>query len=157
MRRTKLDKIDKKILEILQADGRTSNVDLAKIVGISAPPCLRRVRVLEESGYIKGYNARIDPSILGYGVTVFARVRLESQAEKDLDAFEKLMVAQPIVRECHMLAGDVDFILRIVAKDWDSYQEFLTKELTCAPNVVSVKSSLAIRSAKDEPGVPIEQ
>jgi len=157
MRRSKLDKIDKKILETLQADGRVTNVDLAKIVGISAPPCLRRVRVLEEAGYIKGYNARIDPSILGYSVTVFARVRLESQAEKDLEAFEKHMVALPMVRECHMLAGDVDFILRIVAKDWDAYQEFLTKELTSAPNVVSVKSSLGIRSAKDEPGVPIEQ
>ncbi len=157
MRRSKLDKIDKKILETLQADGRITNVDLAKVVGISAPPCLRRVRVLEEAGYIKGYNARIDPSILGYSVTVFARVRLESQAEKDLEAFEKIMVAQPMVRECHMLAGDVDFILRIVAKDWDQYQEFLTKELTSAPNVVSIKSSLGIRSAKDEPGVPIDQ
>ena len=157
MRRSKLDKIDKKILETLQADGRVTNVELAKSVGISAPPCLRRVRVLEEAGYIKGYNARIDPSILGYSVTVFARVRLESQAEKDLEIFEKKMIALPMVRECHMLAGDVDFILRIVAKDWDAYQEFLTKELTSTPNVVSVKSSLGIRSAKDEPGVPIEQ
>ena len=157
MRRSKLDKIDKKILQNLQANGRMTNVELAKTVGISAPPCLRRVRVLEESGYIKGYNARIDPAILGYSVTVFARVRLESQAEKDLEAFEKKMVGLPMVRECHMLAGDVDFILKIVAKDWDSYQTFLTKELTSAPNVVSIKSSLEIRSAKDEPGVPIDQ
>ncbi len=157
MRRSKLDKIDKKILQMLQADGRITNVELAKVVGISAPPCLRRVRVLEEAGYIKGYNAQIDPAILGYSVTVFARVRLESQAEKDLEAFENHMISQPMVRECHMLAGDVDFILRIVAKDWDSYQEFLTKELTSAPNVVSIKSSLGIRSAKDEPGVPIDQ
>lgn len=157
MRRSKLDKIDKKILQMLQNDGRVTNVELAKAVGISAPPCLRRVRALEEAGYIKSYHAMIDPAILGYGVTVFAMVRLESQAEKDLEAFEKRMKDLPMVRECHMLAGDVDFVLKIVAKDWDQYQEFLTKELTSAPNVVSVKSSLGIRSAKNEPGVPIEQ
>jgi len=157
MRRAKLDKIDKKILQKLQARGRITNVELAQDVGISAPPCLRRMRALEEAGYIKSYHAQIDPAILGYGVTVFAMVRLETQAEKDLEKFEKQMSKLPMVRECHMLAGDVDFILRIVAKDWDSYQEFLTKNLTTAPNVVSVKSSLSIRSAKDEPGVPIEE
>ncbi len=157
MRGSKLDKIDKKILQNLQEDGRMSNVDLAKIVGISAPPCLRRVRALEEAGFIKSYHAKISPSILGYGVTVFAMVKLASQAEKDLEAFEKKMASLPMVRECHMLAGDVDFMLRIVAKDWDQYQSFLSAELTSAPNVVSVKSSLGIRSAKDEPGVPIDQ
>lgn len=157
MRRSKLDKIDKKILQMLQNDGRVTNVELAKAVGISAPPCLRRVRALEDAGYIKSYHALIDPSILGYGVTVFAMVRLESQAEKDLEIFESRMRELPMVRECHMLAGDVDFVLKIVAKDWDQYQEFLTNELTGAPNVVSVKSSLGIRSAKNEPGVPIEQ
>lgn len=119
MRQSKLDKIDKKILQNLQSDGRMTNVELAKIVGISAPPCLRRVRALEQAGYIKSYHAQIDPSILGYGVTVFAMVRLESQAEKGLEAFEKLMSDLPMVRECHMLAGDVDFMLRIVAKDWE--------------------------------------
>lgn len=155
MRGAKLDKIDKKILENLQSNGRMSNVDLAKEVGISAPPCLRRVRALEEAGFIQSYHAKIDPNILGFGVTVFANVKLTSQAEKDLEAFEKKMISLPMVRECHMLAGDVDFILRIVAKDWDSYQEFLSAELTSAPNVTSVKSSLGIRSAKDEPGVPI--
>jgi DNA-binding Lrp family transcriptional regulator len=156
MRRAKLDKIDKKILENLQADGRMSNVDLAKKVGISAPPCLRRVRALEEKGFIKSYHAKIDPAILGYGVTVFAMVKLTSQAEKDLTAFEKQIKAWSMVRECHMLAGDVDYILKIVARDWDSYQEFLTSHLTAAPNVTSVKSSLTVRSAKDQPGVPIE-
>ena len=157
MRHAKLDKIDKKILQMLQADGRITNVDLAKEVGISAPPCLRRVRALEDAGFIKSYHAQIDPAVLGYSVTVFALVRLESQAEKDLEAFEKHMIELPMVRECHMLAGDVDFILKIAAKDWDAYQEFLSKELTSAPNVVSVKSSLGIRSAKNEPGVPIDQ
>lgn len=156
MRRSKLDKIDKKILRDLQDSGRITNVELARNVGISAPPCLRRVRALEEAGYIKSYHAEIDPSILGYSVTIFALVKLTSQAEKDLEKFESSINEWPMVRECHMLAGDVDFMLKIVAKDWDNYQDFLTHELTAAPNVTSVKSSLAIRSAKNAPGVPIE-
>lgn len=157
MRRSKLDKIDRKILRDLQDKGRITNVDLAKNVGISAPPCLRRVRALEDSGYIKSYHAKIDPSSLGYTVTVFAMVKLESQAEKDLNAFEAVVMSNDMVRECHMLAGDVDFMLKIVAKDWDDYQNFLTNVLTAAPNVTSVKSSLAIRARKEVPGVPIEE
>ncbi len=156
MRRSKLDKIDKKILRDLQSDGRITNVELAKNAGISAPPCLRRVRALENAGYIKSYHAKIDPAFLGFGVTIFALVKLTSQAEKDLQKFEEQANAWPMVRECHMLAGDVDFLLKIVAKDWDNYQDFLTHQLTAADNVTSVKSSLAIRSGKDEPGVPIE-
>ncbi len=156
MRRAKLDKIDKKILRDLQDNGRITNVELAQNVGISAPPCLRRVRALEEAGLIKSYHAKVDNAALGYSVTIFALVKLTSQAENDLVEFEKHIRQLPMVRECNMLAGDVDFILKIVAKDWDSYQEFLTKNLTAAPNVTSVKSSLAIRCAKDTPGVPIE-
>jgi len=156
MRRAKLDKIDKKILENLQLDGRMTNVDLAKEVGISAPPCLRRVRALEEKGFIKSYHAKVDPVVLGYGVTLFALVKLTSQAEKDLKAFEEQIAVWPLVRECHMLAGDVDYILKIVAKDWDSYQDFLTHHLTSAPNVTSVKTSLAVKTSKDLAGVPIE-
>ena len=156
MKRLRLDKIDKKILDSLQKNGRMTNVDLAKESGISAPPCLRRVRALEEAGLIKGYHAKVDRAALGYGVTIFALVKLNSQAESDLVKFEKHVSSLPMVRECHMLAGDVDFMLRIVAKDWDAYQELLTHELTTAPNVNSVKSSLSIRSAKEEPGVPID-
>lgn len=156
MRRIKLDKIDRKILKDLQADGRITNVELAKRAGISAPPCLRRVRSLEESGFIKGYHARIEPQALGYGITVFALVRLTSQAEADLKAFEDMCRKWGIVRECHMLSGEVDFVLRIVAKDWDSYQRFLTENLTSAPNVTSVKTMPLVRTAKEEPGVPIE-
>ena len=156
MKRVKLDKIDKKILKNLQDDGRITNVELAKNAGISAPPCLRRVRALEEAGFIKGYHAKVDPIVLGYGVMVFAQVKLVSQAETDLKKFEELINSWPMVRECHMLAGETDFILKIVAHDWDSYQTFLTSKLTSAPNVTSVKSSLAIRAAKEQPGVPIE-
>ena len=156
MRRVKLDRIDRRILRDLQADGRMTNVDLAKRAGISAPPCLRRVRALEESGYIRGYHADINPEALGFGVTVFAQVGLTSQAETDLKAFEDLVRTWPEVRECHMLAGETDFLLKVVATDWDAYQKFLTTQLTAAPTVSQVKSALAIRSSKFEPGVPIE-
>ena len=156
MRRAKLDKIDRKILKTLQNDGRITNVELAQSVGISAPPCLRRMRALEEAGYIKSYHARLDASTLGYGVTVIAMVKLTSQAETDLQKFEKRITELPMVRECQIVAGDIDFILKIVAKDWDAYQNFMRSELTSMPNVTSVKSMLVMRSTKSEPGVPIE-
>ena len=156
MARVKLDRIDFKILRDLQDNGRMTNVELARRVGISPPPCLRRVRGLEQTGCIRGYHADIDPQQLGFGVTVFANVGLHSQAENDLVAFETLVQSWPEVRECHMLAGETDFLLKIVATDWDSYQKFLTSRLTPAPNVSVVKSSLAIRSAVQRPGVPID-
>ncbi len=156
MQKVKLDAIDRNILALLQADGRMTNVELARRVGISAPPCLRRVRALEEAGLIRGYHADLNGVALGFGVTVFAMVGLDSQAEPDLQAFEQRVAGWPLVRECHMLAGEVDFLLKIVAKDWDTYQNFLTTELTGAPNVAHVKSSLAIHATKSEPGVPIE-
>lgn len=155
MQRVKLDKIDQRILHDLQADGRITNVELARRAGISAPPCLRRVRALEQAGYVRGYHAELDSKALGFNVTVFAHVGLASQAETDLEAFEALVGSWPEVRECHMLAGETDFLLKIVAADWDAYQTFLTTRLTPAPNVSNVKSALAIRTAKMEPGVPI--
>jgi DNA-binding Lrp family transcriptional regulator len=153
---SKLDPIDRQILAELQADGRMTNVELAKRVGISAPPCLRRVRTLEEAGYIKGYHADIDAREMGFEVQVFAMVRLHSQAEGDLSSFEARCRAWPLVRECHMLNGEIDFILKCVAPDLSTFQSFLTGELLKAENVASVKTSLVIRGAKDEPGVPFE-
>ncbi|RVT82662.1 Lrp/AsnC family transcriptional regulator [Rhodobacteraceae bacterium CCMM004] len=152
----KLDAIDRMILSELQADGRMTNVELARRVGISAPPCLRRVRTLEEAGYIRGYHADIDARRLGFEVQVFAMVGLQSQAEADLTAFETQCRAWPLVRECHMLNGEVDFILKCVSPDLSTFQSFLTEELTAAPNVASVKTSLVIRGAKDAPGVPFD-
>ncbi|MGB7241248.1 MAG: Lrp/AsnC family transcriptional regulator [Sulfitobacter sp.] len=153
---TRLDPIDRKILAELQADGRMTNVELAKRVGISAPPCLRRVRTLEEAGFIRGYHADVDARELGFEVQVFAMVGLASQAESDLRVFEELCRAWPLVRECHMLNGEVDFVLKCVAPDLSSFQSFLTEELLTTPNVASVKTSLVIRGAKDEPGVPFD-
>lgn len=156
MASTGLDPIDRKILAELQADGRMTNVELAKRVGISAPPCLRRVRTLEEAGYIKGYHADVDARSLGFEVQVFAMVGLQSQAESDLSAFEEQCRKWPLVRECHMLNGEVDFILKCVAPELSSFQSFLTSELLTTENVGSVKTSLVIRGAKDEPGVPFD-
>jgi DNA-binding Lrp family transcriptional regulator len=153
---SKLDPIDRHILAELQADGRMTNVELAKRVGISAPPCLRRVRTLEEAGYIKGYHADIDSRELGFEVQVFAMVRLQSQAEADLATFEQRCRDWPLVRECHMLNGEIDFILKCVAPDLSSFQSFLTGALLKAENVSTVKTSLVIRCAKDQPGVPFD-
>jgi len=152
----KLDPIDRKILAELQADGRMTNVELSRRVGISAPPCLRRVRTLEEAGLIRGYHARVDARGLGFEVGVFAMVGLAKQAEADLVAFETLARSWPLVRECHMLNGEIDFLLKCVAPDLSTFQSFLTGQLTSAPNVASVKTSLVIRAAKDEPGVPFD-
>lgn len=156
MAATKLDAIDRMILAELQGNGRMTNVELASRVGISAPPCLRRVRTLEEAGYIRGYHADISPGELGFEVQVFAMVGLQKQAEADLSAFEARCRGWPLVRECHMLNGEVDFILKCISPDLSTFQRFLTEELTAAPNVVSVKTSLVIRCAKDEPGVPFD-
>ena len=152
----RLDEIDRKILSELQADGRMTNVELAKRVGISAPPCLRRVRALEDAGLIRGYHAEVDARELGFEVQVFAMVGLESQAEVELSAFEARCREWPLVRECHMLNGEVDFMLKCVAPDLSSFQSFLTGQLLTTPNVASVKTSLVIRGAKDEPGVPFD-
>jgi DNA-binding Lrp family transcriptional regulator len=133
-----------------------TNVDLAERVGLTAPPCLRRVRSLEEAGFIRGYHADLDPAKLGYSITVFAMVSLRSQAERDLAAFEEHVAAIPEVRECHMLNGEIDFILKIVATDLNAFQRILTTHLTPAPNVASVKTSLTIRTAKSAAGIPVD-
>jgi len=156
MKSTSLDQIDLIILETLQSAGRTSNVDLAKKVGISAPPCLRRVRRLEEMGAIRSYHADIAPDQLGYPVMAFTHVGLISQAETDLAAFEALTKSWPEVRECHMLMGEDDFLLKVVARTVEHYNTFITQQLTPAPNIKHVKSSLAIRASFSKPGVPVE-
>ncbi|MFK5998917.1 MAG: Lrp/AsnC family transcriptional regulator [Rhodobacterales bacterium] len=151
---SKLDAIDLKLLSLLQDDGRMTNVDLAKAVGISAPPCLRRIRALQDRGFIQGFHADVNEKELGFEVKAFAMVGLHSQAEVDLTAFEERCRNWPLVRECHMLNGEIDFILKCLSPDLSSFQSFITEELTSADNVASVKTSLVIREAKDKPGVP---
>lgn len=151
-----LDPLDRTILAALQDDGRITNVELARRIGLTAPPCLRRMRALEEAGVVHGYHAELDAAALGYTIMVFALVSLKSQAEDSLKAFEAHIADLPEVRECHMLNGEIDFILKIVAHDLQSFQAFLTSKLTPAPNVASVKTSLVIRTAKTACGIPVD-
>ena len=156
MRAARLDATDWQILHALQADGRITNVELARKVGISAPPCLRRVRALEEAGIIEGFTVLLDDKALGFELSAFAMIKLHSQAEPDLNAFEAWAERSPIVRGCYMLSGEIDFLLRCVAPDLTVFQDFIIQELTSAPNVASVKTSLVIRASKHETGVPTE-
>ncbi len=154
--RARLDATDWRILKELQADGRITNVALAARVGLTPPPCLRRLQALEQAGFIKSYHAVVDAQMLGFEVTAFAMVRLVAQAEADLRAFENLVLKWPLVREAHMLSGDIDYMLKCVAPDLTAFQDFVLRELTAAPNVASVKTTVTIREAKLEAGVPIQ-
>lgn len=153
----KLDKVDLQILKDLQDDGRLTNVDLARRAGISAPPCLRRVKGLEDLDVIKGYHADLNAEALGFNLVIFAEISLESQSDTDLRAFEAVVNLWPMVRECHLVAGEADFLLKIVAKDWDSYQKFLSTQLTTAAKVNNVKTMTVLRSAKKLTGLPLEE
>ena len=149
-----LDTLDRQILAELQEDGRMTNVELARRVNLSAPPCLRRVRRLEEEGVIRGYHADIDAAALGWEVMFFALVGLESQKQSVLDAFEALATSWPEVRECHMIRGGGDFLLRLVARN-TAHENELTARLTGAANVLRVQTLQTIRTAKDAAGVPL--
>jgi DNA-binding Lrp family transcriptional regulator len=153
--RARLDATDWRILRELQANGRISNVELARKVGISPPPCLRRVRALEQAGMIAGYFGMLDEKMVGFEVIAFAMVALHSQSEADLRAFENRVLAWPLVRECYMLSGENDFLLKCVAPDLTSFQDFIIQDLTAAPNVAGVKTTLVLRRVKFEPGVPV--
>ena len=156
MRATRLDSTDWLILRELQADGRITNIELARKVGISAPPCLRRVRALEEAGIVRGFTVLLADRALGFDVSAFAMIKLHSQAEPDLNAFEEWVADSPVVRDCHMLSGEIDFLLRCLAPDLGTFQDFIIHDLTAAPHVESVKTSLVIRTSKQAPGVPTE-
>ncbi len=149
-----LDQIDRRILAELQDDGRMTNVELARRAGISAPPCLRRVRRLEEAGIIRGYHADSDPQKLGWEITFFAIVGLESQKELVLSAFETMVAEWPEVRECHMIRGGGDFLLRLVARD-TAHENQLTQRLTGASHVSRVQTLQTIRTSRSLAGVPL--
>lgn len=153
--RDRLDAIDLKILAELQKDGSITNVELARRVGLSAPPCLRRVRALEEAGIIKGYRTLLDPQLLGYEVICFAMVQLASQTQADLAAFQERIADWPTVRECWTLSGEVDFILKCVATNMTAFQNFVG-DLTSLPNVRNVRTALSLDKVKDEPLVPLD-
>ena len=152
----RLDKIDWLILQELQAEGRITNVELARRVGISPPPCLRRLRSLEEAGFILGYHAQLNPRLLGFEVEAYVMVRLNSQAEPDIAAFETLAREWPYVRECVLLTGEIDFLLKCVAPDLQSFQNFITRDLSAAPHIDQFRTAMAMRRAKSEPGLPLD-
>lgn len=145
---TKLDDIDRRILNALQEDGRLQNVDLAKRIGLSPSPCLRRVRLLEESGVIERYVAVLDPAKVGAGLTVFARVWLRGQDEESVNNFVAAVRDMPQVTECYLMAGDCDFLLRVVIADLDAYRRFQTTHLTCLKMVQSVKTEIPMQMVK---------
>jgi DNA-binding Lrp family transcriptional regulator len=152
----KLDATDWRIIRELTANGRMTNVQLAQRVGITPPPCLRRVRALEEAGLIRGYHAEVDAPALGFELTVFVMVALHSQAEADLRAFENHIQAWPLVRECYMMSGETDYILKCIAPNMAAFQHFLINKLSATPNVASVKNAVSIKQTKMEPGVPVD-
>ena len=154
--RARLDATDWRILRELQADGRLTNVGLAARVGLSPPPCLRRVQALEQAGYIRGYHADLDARLSGFEVEAFAMVTLKAQSEAELRAFENQLLKWPHVREAHMLSGEIDYMLKCTARDLPSFQDFVLGHLTAWPNVASVKTTTVLRRAKWEPGVPVE-
>jgi DNA-binding Lrp family transcriptional regulator len=149
-----LDVIDLNILRELQNEGRLTNVELAGRIGISPPPCLRRVRALRQVGFIKGFRALLDQKLLGYDRTVFVMGNLANPSEGNLQAFEELVRGQPLVRQCWMLSGETDFLLICVAPDLPSVQIFIS-ELSAAPHVHNVKTALALKITKDAPLVPL--
>ena len=153
--RHQLDTIDRKILAELQADGSITNVELSRRVGISAPPCLRRVKALEDAGMIRGYRALLDSRQLGFGVSCFAMVQLKSTSKADIDAFESRIKAWSAVRESWTLSGDIDLMLKCVFPNLEAFQSFVS-ELTALPNLASVRTALALAKVKDEPMVPME-
>lgn len=150
-----LDATDWKILRELQRHGRLTNVELASRVGLSPPPCLRRVQALEKAGVIHGYRALLDAAALGFDATIFAFVGLKSQADPELRSFTSLVAGWPVVREAYAISGEADFLLKCVARDLTALQDFIIRDLTAAPNVENVKTTLILRVAKYEPGVPI--
>ncbi len=155
--KVRLDAVDWKILAALQSDGRITNVELARRAGISAPPCLRRVRALEQSGIIRGYRTLLDEKELGYDLTAFAFVGLKNQTEAELVRFEEKAREWTIVREAWMVSGEVDFVLFCITDTLRSFQNFVIETLTATENVGSVRTSLTIRQSKAEPRVPMGQ
>jgi DNA-binding Lrp family transcriptional regulator len=156
MKRVRLDEIDRRILDRLQGDARVSNVELARAVGLSASPCLRRVRELERAGVIRGHVSLLDPAALGLGVSVFIEVRLDRQVEADLEAFEREVLARPEVMECYLMTGDSDYLLRVVVPDVTAFERFLLEHLTRIPGVANLRSSFALKQVKYTTALPLD-
>lgn len=152
----KLDEIDRRIVQVLQADGRISVQELAGKVGLSPSPCARRVRLLEEAGIIEGYVAIVNQEKLGLPVSVFASIKLERQREEELDRFAAAVSRWPEVADCYLMTGQRDYLLRIIVSDLAAYERFLKDKLTRLDNVASIESSFALGRVKRSYSVPVE-
>jgi Lrp/AsnC family leucine-responsive transcriptional regulator len=152
----KLDDIDRRLLQALQADGRMSIQDLAARIGLSPSPCARRVRLLEDAGVIKGYVAVVDQDKLGLPVSVFASIKLERQREEELDRFAAAVMRWPEVADCFLMTGPRDYLLRIIVSDLAAYERFLKDKLTRLENVASIESSFALGQVKRSHSIPVE-
>ncbi|WP_284945383.1 Lrp/AsnC family transcriptional regulator [Acidisoma cladoniae] len=150
-----LDAIDRKIIAALQADGRQTVQDLAGQCGLSPSPCLRRVRLLEESGVIKGYTAVIDQEKVGLPVSVFASIKLERTREEELDRFSMMIARWPEVVDCYLMTGPRDYLLRIVVRDVQAYERFLKTKLTRLDGIASIESSFALGQVKTSGALPV--
>ncbi len=155
--RARLDATDWRILKELQADGKLTNVALAARVGLSPPPCLRRVQALEQAGFIRGYHAELDERMVGFEVTAFLAVTLRAQGQAELREFENQLLQWPVVREAYMLSGDADYMLKCAARQLSELQDFVLRDLTALRNVASVKTTVVLRRAKHAPGVPVTE
>ena len=156
MAEIQLDGFDRRIIDQLQRNGRISNVDLAKAVGLSPSPCLRRVRFLEDAGIIDRYVAILNQSSAGFSLSVFVQVTLERQVETALETFERIIAERPEVMEAYLMTGDSDYLLRIVVPEVSDYEVFLKDHLTRIPGVASIKSSFALNRVKYETALPLQ-
>ena len=150
-----LDDLDSRILTVLQEDGRLTNVELAERVGLSPSPCLRRVKRLEEDGYIAGYKAKVDRRRLGLGMTVFVGVKVDGHRDANAKAFQEAMHKLPEVVACHMVSGETDFLLEVVVADLSAYDSFLSRTLLLMPMIRDVRSNFAIRTVKADGPLPV--
>ena len=152
-----IDEVDAEILRHLQENARISNVRLARAVGLSPSPCLRRVQALQDKGVIRRYVTLLDPAAIGLGVSVFVQVTLERQVEHALEVFERTILARPEVMECYLMTGNADYLMRIVVADVTAYEKFLKEHLTRAPGVASINSSFALNQVKYGTALPLPQ
>jgi Lrp/AsnC family leucine-responsive transcriptional regulator len=150
-----LDRVDRRILELLQREGRLTNVELAAKVSLSPSPCLRRVRALEEGGVIREYVALVDPARVGLGLLAFANVKLEKGGRLPIDDFLSAVHTWPEVVACYAMTGDTDYLLRVHVEDLEHYSRFMMNRLLKQPGVIDVKSNFVLERIKDTTALPL--
>lgn len=152
---TDLDEVDRTILRLLQEDGSLSNAKLAERLSLSVTPCWRRLHRLEQDGYIEGYQANLNRRKLGYGVLAFVQLGFGIHTDDSPNRFEKAILQHPEVLSCHKITGAADYMLQVVARDLDSYGEFVERVLRALPGVTSIHSSMALREIKASSRLPV--